>query len=80
MKNFIKITYSFLFICAFSLCLTSCGGDTCYECTTDDGAGNTETTTFCEGEDDGSGGTITEEALEEAVTLIEAFGGTCEKQ
>ena len=83
MKKLLKIALLFVFAATFSMVTSSCGKDTCYECTGfDDGMGNSldDLGEVCEGDDDGSGGTLDGDALETAVSLYEALGGTCNKK
>lgn len=75
MKNLLRFCVLVAFAAMISIATTSCKKDTCYEC---DSAG--DVSTICEGDDDGSGGTVTEAQLEAAVALIEGFGGTCTKK
>ncbi len=82
MKDYVK---SFMAIALFAMTfsLASCGDDdNCYECVGfDDGTTSLEDLgRVCEGDDDGSGGSVTSAQLDEAIELYEALGGTCTKQ
>jgi hypothetical protein len=76
MKNVFK------FACLFVVCLfvafsfSSCDKDTCYECT----LSGSETEEICEGDDDGSGGTISSDDLDAAVAVFISFGYDCQKK
>ncbi len=82
MKNLSRICFLFLCVAVMSVALSSCGKDSCYECLGfDDGTTSLEDLgTICVGDDDGSGGSVTEEALEQAVAAYELFGGNCTKK
>lgn len=78
MKNLLKTSFVLFFFAALSLGFTSCGGDDCYECLGDDTL--EDLGTICVGDDDGAGGEVTSEQLEQAVAAYELFGGTCTKK
>lgn len=76
MRKFGLLLTTAMFLMA-TISLTSCDSNTCYECTGyDDGTVSLEDLgTICleDYNDD-------EEALDDAVTVYEAFGGTCVEQ
>ncbi len=79
MKNVLKLSLVLLVI---GLLSTSCKKDLCYECTgySEDGVTVEDIPSICEGDDDGNGGTFTEESLKDFVAIYEAFGGDCKKK
>ena len=78
MKN--RFMYNLVLVIAVltTLSLTSCK-DMCYECTGfDDGTTTLDDLgTICVGQDDGLGGTTSEDDVHQAVAAYRAFGGTC---
>ena len=82
MKQLLRILQLLIIITFFSIALNSCDKELCYECIGfDNGTTSLEDLgTICEGDDNGVGGTYSEDELEEAVDLYEAFGGSCTKK
>ena len=77
MKNLIRLGLSIFVITL----LSSCDKDVCYECNAIS-SGTTIVASFsiCEGDDDGSGGTLTETQVNATIAGHEALGGTCTKK
>lgn len=81
-----KLLSRFLTLLAFAATLTllttSCDNDTCFECNEhsfEDGGVTLTVDAFsvCEGDDNGSGGSITREEIDIAIAFHEATGGIC---
>ncbi|MFK7809084.1 MAG: hypothetical protein AB8F74_14875, partial [Saprospiraceae bacterium] len=79
MKNLLKTTSAFLFLALFSMSITSCEKDFCYECSSfDNGTSRGEAWEYCEG-DNVNGQTITKSSIEFLVQVSEEGGADCKK-
>jgi len=72
MKNLFKVCSLSLFLAGMGMFMTSCGGDTCYDCS---GEG-LESEEICEGGDED----LTSEQVDALILIYEGLGGTCTKK